>query len=206
MSMGDACQSRTLRANHLLGIWFKGEEPSPLLNPRLSCTMVVMNHHYRPSKKEETTLQLIDIENLCGGSIQVGIFHNQVRDTVASFSKSKSLLTIVAAGPAALQSCPNLMWEWSHDRFLIGRGVDGADSRLLDVLTEPQLRRVTAVEIWSGDHCFSAAALSLVGRGIGVHVFSRGCALAESLRDSASEITILSNLDFLDAGQFAIAS
>jgi hypothetical protein len=168
--------------------------------------MVVMNHHYRASKKEETTLQLIDIENLCGGSIQVGKFHNQVRDTVASYNKSKSLLTIVAAGPAALQSCPNLMWEWSQDRFLIGRGIDGADSRLLDVLTEPQLRRVTEVEIWSGDHCFSGAALSLVEKGIGVHVFSRECALAESLRNSASNVTILSNLAFLDSNQFAIAS
>ena len=168
--------------------------------------MADMKNICKASSKEQTTLQLIDIENLCGGSIQVGVFHNQVRDTVASYNKTKSLLTIVAAGPTALQSCPNLMWDWSHDRFLIGRGIDGADSRLLDVLTEPQLRRVTEVEIWSGDHCFSGAALSLVEKGIGVHVFSRECALAESLRNSASNVTILSNLAFLDSNQFAIAS
>lgn len=168
--------------------------------------MVDMKQMCQKIMTERTILQLIDIENLCGGSIQVDKFHSEVRVAVASHSKSKALLTVVAAGPTAVQSCPNLLWEWSSDRFLIGYGVDGADRRLLDVLTEPQLRRVFKVEIWSGDHCFANAANSLTRQGIDVHVFSRKDALANCLKEAASEVTILSELAFLDADQFARAS
>jgi hypothetical protein len=168
--------------------------------------MVDMKQICHKTSSEKAILQLIDIENLCGGSIQVGKFHREVRATVASYSKLKALLTVVAAGPTALQSCPDLLWDWSSNRFLIGHGVDGADRRLLDVLVEPQLRRVYRVEIWSGDHCFASAARSLTRQGIAVHVFSRRDALANCLKEAASEVTILSELAFLDADQFARAS
>jgi len=167
--------------------------------------MVDMKQIFHPTKSEKAVLRLIDIENLCGGSSQVINFHSQVKEVVASYGKSMSFLTVVAAGPNAIQSCPQLLWDWQTDRFLVGKGVDGADNRLLDVILEPQLRRVVEVQIWSGDHCFANISKSLVRSGVKVHVFSRPFSLAESLRFAASEVTLLSELQVPDYSELALA-
>jgi hypothetical protein len=168
--------------------------------------MVYMKQNHHLINSEEVVLQLIDIENLCGGSCQVLKFHSRVKEIVASFGKSESFLTVVAAGPNAIQSCPELLWDWESDRFLIGKGVDGADNRLLDVIAEPQLRRVGEVQIWSGDHCFADVSKSLARRGVRVHVFSRPTSLAESLRAAATCVTYLSELQVPDSSELAFAS
>ncbi len=167
--------------------------------------MVDMKQIFHSAKSDQAVLQLIDIENLCGGSNQVNKFHRQIKELIISHGKSESFLTVVAAGPNAIQRCPELLWDWHSDRFLIGKGVDGADSRLLDVFFEPQLRRVSEVQIWSGDHCFADASKSLVRSGIKVHVFSRPLSLAESLRVAASKVTLLHELEVLDSRELAIA-
>jgi hypothetical protein len=162
--------------------------------------MVYMKQNHHLINSEEVVLQLIDIENLCGGSCQVLKFHSRVKEIVASF------LTVVAAGPNAIQSCPELLWDWESDRFLIGKGIDGADNRLLDVIAEPQLRRVGEVQIWSGDHCFADVSRSLVRRDVRVHVFSRPTSLAASLRAAATRVTFLSELLVPDSSELAFAS
>ena len=168
--------------------------------------IVYMKQTHHLINSEEVVLQLIDIENLCGGSCQVRKFHSHVKEVVDSFGKSDSFLTVVAAGPNAIQSCPELLWDWEFDRFLIGKGVDGADNRLLDVIAEPQLRRVGEVQIWSGDHCFADVSQSLVRRGVRVHVFSRPTSLAASLRAAATRVTFLSELLVLDSSELALVS
>ena len=185
---------------------FENEQACSLLIPCINHMMIDMKQNCHSVKSEEVVLQLIDIENLCGGSCQVIKFHSQVKEVVASFGKSDSFLTVVAAGPNAIQSCPQLLWDWESDRFLIGRGVDGADNRLLDVISEPQLRRVGEVQIWSGDHCFANVSKSLVRRGVRVHVFSRPTSLAESLRAAATRVTFLTELQVPDSSELAFAS
>ena len=167
--------------------------------------MVYMKQNHHLINSEKAVLQLIDIENLCGGSCQVRKFHSHVKEVVDSFGKSDSFLTVVAAGPNAIQSCPELLWDWEFDRFLIGKGVDGADNRLLDVISEPQLRRVGEVQIWSGDHCFANISRSLVRSGVRVHVFSRLNSMAESLRSAATCVTLLSELQVADSSELALA-
>ena len=98
------------------------------------------------------------------------------------------------------------LWDWEFDRFLIGKGVDGADNRLLDVIAEPQLRRVGEVQIWSGDHCFADVSRSLVRRDVRVHVFSRPTSLAASLRVAATRVTFLSELLVPDSSELAFTS
>ena len=154
----------------------------------------------------EVVLRLIDIENLCGGSSQMHTFHELVRETIENYEPRSTSLTVVAAGSYAIQCCPELLWDWKGDRFLIGHGLDGADMRLLEVLEEPTLSRVTAVEIWSGDHCFAGIAELLTRRGIKVHVFARMGTLSESLRFAATRVTVLSELDIIDSNQLALAS
>ena len=185
---------------------FENEQACSLQISSINHMMVDMKENHHLINSDEVVLQLIDIENLCGGSCQVLKFHSQVKEVVNSFGKSESFLTVVAAGPNAIQSCPELLWDWESDRFLIGKGIDGADNRLLDVMTEPQLRRVGEVQIWSGDHCFADVSRSLVRRGVRVHVFSRPMSLAESLRAAATCVTYLSELQVPDSSELALAS
>lgn len=184
---------------------FENGQACSLLFFCINHMIVYMKQTHHLINSEEVVLQLIDIENLCGGSCQVFKFHSQVKEVVASFGSSESFLTVVAAGPNAIQSCPQLLWDWEFDRFLIGKGVDGADNRLLDVISEPQLRRVGEVQIWSGDHCFANISRSLVRSGVRVHVFSRLNSLAESLRSAATCVTFLSELQVTDSSELALA-
>ena len=156
--------------------------------------------------ENEVVLRLIDIENLCGGSSQVHTFHELVRETIALYDTGNTSITVVAAGSFAVQCCPNLLWDWKGDRFLIGHGLDGADLRLLEVLEEPTLSRVTDVEIWSGDHCFASIANVLIRKGVKVHVFARLGTLSESLRFAATRVTVLSELAIEDSNELALAS
>ena len=154
----------------------------------------------------EVVLRLVDIENLCGGSSQVLAYHELVRETIDIYKTQNISLTVVAAGSYAIQCCPELLWDWEGDRFLIGHGLDGADLRLLDVLEEPTLNRVTEVEIWSGDHCFASIAQLLIRKGVKVHVFARLGTLSESLRFAATRVTLLSEIVIGDSNELALAS
>jgi hypothetical protein len=168
--------------------------------------MSVMKQSTNQKRGNEVVLRLIDIENLCGGSSQVQTFHELVRETIEIYETGNTSLTVVAAGSYAIQCCPNLLWDWKGDRFLIGHGLDGADLRLLEVLEEPTLSRVTKVEIWSGDHCFASIARLLIRKGIKVHVFARLGTLSDSLRFAATCVTVLSELAIEDNNELALAS
>ena len=156
--------------------------------------------------REKVVLRLIDIENLCGGSSQVNAFHETVRETIDVYESGNRTLTVVAAGTYAVQCCPELLWDWKGDRFLIGHGLDGADERLLEVLKEPTLNRVTEVEIWSGDRCFASITNQLIRKGVKVHVFARLGTLSESLRLTATRVTMLSELVIENSNELALAS
>ena len=168
--------------------------------------MSVMKQTTTQKHENEVVLRLIDIENLCGGSSQVHAFHELVRETIAVYDTGNTSITVVAAGSYAVQCCPDLLWDWKGNRFLIGHGLDGADLRLLEVLEEPTLSRVTDVEIWSGDHCFASIANALIRKGVKVHVFARLGTLSESLRFAATRVTVLSELAIEDSNELALAS
>ena len=168
--------------------------------------MSVMKQTTTQKHENEVVLRLIDIENLCGGSSQVHAFHELVRETIDVFESGNRTLTVVAAGTYAVQCCPELLWDWKGDRFLIGHGLDGADERLLEVLEEPTLSRVTEVEIWSGDRCFASITNQLIRKGVKVHVFARLGTLSESLRLAATCVTMLSELIIEDSNELALAS
>jgi hypothetical protein len=168
--------------------------------------MSVMKQTTTQKHGNEVVLRLIDIENLCGGSSQVHTFHELVRELIDEYESGRSSLTVVAAGTYAIQCCPELLWDWKGDRFLIGHGLDGADVRLLEVLEEPTLSRVAEVEIWSGDNCFASITNQLIRKGIKVHVFARLGTLSESLRNAATRVTMLSELTIQDSNELALAS
>lgn len=166
---------------------------------------VCMTRETKIDRSVKATARIIDIENLCGGSGNVVEHHSKVRNIVSRNSGAGEMFTVVAAGVLSVKLCPDLLWDWQRNRFLIGHGVNGADNELIGVLNEPQIRRSSEIEIWSGDHCFTDATRTLVRLGLTVHVFSRPCALAESLRSVATRVTLLTELSVVNTGQFAMA-
>ncbi len=166
---------------------------------------ICMTSKTKINRSVKVTVRIIDIENLCGGSGNVVAYHSKVRNIVSRNSDAGRIYTVVAAGVLSVKLCPDLLWDWQRNRFLIGHGIDGADSELIGVLNEPLIRRSSEIEIWSGDHCFTDVTKTLVRLGLTVHVFSRPSALAESLRSAATRVTLLTGLSVVHKRQFAIA-
>ena len=149
------------------------------------------------NKTVERTFAVVDIENLCGGSVFVREHQAVVRDQFLSQERGLSLC-VLACGSYAARSCPDLPWDWNPARLFVRPGVDGADSALLDVLLEdPAAARSTRVEIWSGDHIFAGAALKLRRRGAEVSVFAPAGSLSRKLEEVASRVIALPSVDRL---------
>ena len=134
---------------------------------------------------------LIDLENLCGGSEQVGLVSakvqkwvTQVTQTMGSFT---TLRNIVATGINAVEINPSVQWHWHNAEFHVGHGIDGADRKLLDVLrTDRRLRACEDILIWSGDGCFTSPVEQLRQQGRRVTVLAWKEAMSNELRAAAS--------------------
>lgn len=144
-----------------------------------------------PSLNGARVLSVVDLENLAGGANHLGTTSKAIRALVRSYQRTESpVMNIVSTGVKAVRLYPELLWDWKQARFLIGRGIDGADKELLHVLeNEPAVSKATCVQIWSGDHCFAPIAQTLRARGIYVHVFGRSGALSRELKSAANETT-----------------
>jgi uncharacterized LabA/DUF88 family protein len=71
----------------------------------------------------------------------------------------------------------------------VGRGIDGADIRLVeDLLDEPQAKRSSHVVIASGDGRFATAARELRESGVHVTVVAPVMKLSRRLRENADEL------------------
>jgi hypothetical protein len=153
--------------------------------------MTKKSHHIRPLRSG--TLRVVDVENLCGGSEHVSHRSDAVLGLLAKMApKSRRLMTTIAAGVSVLDRDPHLWWAWSGFRVLVGRGVDGADNRLMEtLLSEPLARGVSEVEIWSGDHCFVTAVDFLRGAGVTVRVVAPRTSLSLRLARVANSVVVL---------------
>ena len=147
-----------------------------------------------PNSTLERALTIVDLENLAGGADKVGRTSSALRTLVRSQqSRCSNMMTVVSTGIKAVRLHPDVLWDWKPARFLIGRGLDGADKELLNVLeNDPVASTATYVQIWSGDHCFAPVARLLRARGCHVHVFCRSGSLSRELKHAANEVTIIS--------------
>lgn len=135
---------------------------------------------------------VVDLENVCGGSEAVASRSLRAYGAVSSIIPVQPAQVVVAVGIHAWTTSPQLGFQWPNARFLVGRGVDGADMRLMeDLLEEPQARRSSNVTIVSGDGRFASAARELRSYGVDVLVAAHAHNLSRRLRDAASRVVYL---------------
>jgi len=143
-------------------------------------------------RTEERVLAIIDLENACGGSVNVPLHQAAVRAAIELVSFGTSPLVVFSTGPQALALAPTLLWEWNPARFVLGRGLDGADNALIDVLrSEPLARRSSRVILVSGDHAFAEPVAELRGYGIPTTVLCTPGSLSRDLLAVADRISWL---------------
>lgn len=139
--------------------------------------------------KIERTTVIVDLENACGGSDQVPLFHREVLRAIKRLVQGGNHLTIYSTGPKALELCPELLFVWNGARYVQGHGIDGADNALLDVISEePVASRSSRLVLVSGDHAFTPSVTALKSSGIRTTVVSRPQSLARNLAQVADEI------------------
>lgn len=132
----------------------------------------------------------LDIENINGGSVI------DVTDATAAWADVESAIgigsaehVVVGVGPSSLLSAG---LSRPSARFVMGRGVDGADHALLDVLLGEEIPgRFDEVVIVSGDGIFSDAAAQLAGEGVAVTVVARDGHLSRRLRLAAGSVVVM---------------
>ena len=98
-------------------------------------------------------------------------------------------MTVVATGPLVLAEYPEVLWDWTGCRFLTGKGLDGADKELAQVInSEPAAAASSHILIWSGDGFFVDATTSLRSNGCAVSVFGPTGAISGQLRRVANDV------------------
>ena len=132
---------------------------------------------------------VVDLENLCGGSEAVARHASSVYRALENTVSLDRTQVVVAVGVNAWGKSPNLGFQFPGARFLVGRGIDGADFRLLeDLIHEPQAGRSARVVIASGDGRFADAAQLLREAGVYLIGVSRVGCMSRRLRDAVHEV------------------
>jgi len=135
---------------------------------------------------------VVDLENLCGGSELVARGAEAAYRAISNVVRLDKAQIVVAVGVNAWRQSPQLGFMWPGARFLVGRGVDGADIRLIeDLVEEPQALRSARVVIASGDGRFEDAALHLRAHGVYTIAVARSGCLSRRLGDAVDEIRYL---------------
>jgi len=123
------------------------------------------------------TAYFLDIDNLCGTGTPGP---NLVRTTIESFESEftqESGDLIFCAGTRISALNIKLLRPAYHTRC--GRGIDGADRQLLELMDIDWLaRRFDRVVLGSGDHIFGGKIESLKSSGLDVQIFCRAGALS----------------------------
>jgi len=134
----------------------------------------------------------VDLENACGGSIQVQQNQKYIQQTILNFRQCFTTQVTYSVGPNAIHYCPELIWDWSFARFLPARGIDGADLALLAAIkNEPFREDLDRLVLVSGDHIFADEISALTSIGIHTTVISQKHALSTQLEKAATEVQYL---------------
>lgn len=141
----------------------------------------------RPANQRR--IVLVDVENVVGGSAEV---HDHVTWAKATVERLVSVrsgdLVVVGCGPDGLV---DLGCAWTHVRYVMRSGPDGADLALLDVLGENIARRFTEIVLVSGDGIFADAVAGLAAQGVHTTVIAHRDGLSRRLELAARSVIFL---------------
>ena len=116
---------------------------------------------------------VVDLENLCGSSDHVPALYSKAYQSLNTLITLDGAQVVVAVGISAWNKCPNLGFAWPNSRLLVGRGIDGADIRLVEDLLDGR---------------FATAARELRESGVHVTVVAPAMKLSRRLRENADEL------------------
>ena len=139
----------------------------------------------------ERNFIIVDLENACGGTRFVPTLHIAVHQAVNRMVGLSPHFLIYSTGPKAMWECPDIWFTWngSGARFVQGRGLDGADNALIDVIrNEPVASRSSRLVLVSGDHAFADPIAELRAKGIRTTVVSRPGSLSRELLLQADQV------------------
>ena len=136
------------------------------------------------------TLHLIDLENLAGGG---GMNLPSAQAARERYEQQINIdeddLVVVASGPSSVLVIHE---SFRGARQLVGRGLDGADRALIDVVNHERIaERFPRVVVASGDAIFCDAVSQLGGQGTHVIVASDPGRLSRRLRLAACAVVEL---------------
>lgn len=137
------------------------------------------------------TLILCDIENLAGAANPTA---PDIRAIAAQLHRTFGHRRYQEVVACDICNAPMVWFNWTHDvRHLTGRGPDGADLELVDVLLHEGVeQRFRQVIIGSGDHIFAEPATRLAEAGVQVvAAVGRGYCSAR-LRRAVTDVVHLS--------------
>jgi hypothetical protein len=142
------------------------------------------------SRIADRTLHLVDLDNLVGGPVHADL----VDDVIGQYADLADVRTgdhlVVAADASLARSAAFRMPAGT--RFLVGRGPDGADRRLLEAATAEHIaRRYGRLVVGSGDHAFEDLLRSVSGYGVPVMVVGRTMSIARCVRLAADSYRLL---------------
>jgi hypothetical protein len=135
-------------------------------------------------------LVAMDIENINGGAVRdkdrAAAAWKVVADAIELDDHDQ---VVVGVGPSSLLASGT---SHPHARFVLGRGLSGADGALVEVLREERVaERFCEVVIVSGDGIFANSAAELARQGVRVTVVCRNGRLSARLRLAAQHIVLL---------------
>lgn len=132
----------------------------------------------------------MDIENINGGAVKSRALAEAAwRQVAEAIGLGDDELVVVGAGPSSL-----LAAGISHPsaRLVLGHGINGADSALIEVLHDEHLAdRFDEIVIASGDGIFTDVTAALAFSGAKVTVVARDGHLSKRLRLAAGEVVLL---------------
>ena len=168
----------------------------------------------RPAPKLIPRAYLVcDLDNLCFGCRYVKpemvayAANNLLEGLAVAGIDRKNLMAAVAFGIEAKYRDPSCFLSWPNSprpRLLQGRGVGGADKRILDLLyNDPALRQSETVIVASGDGIYSSAVDQLNGLGIETIVASYPGSLSAKLKSACSSSIELPEPPSIETGWIA---
>jgi len=133
---------------------------------------------------------VVDIENINGGTVRSEEAAGAAwRDVAATIGLAADEQVVVGVGPSSLLAAAA---SYPQARFVMGRGLDGADHALLHVLFDERIAdRFDEVVIASGDGIFAEAAARLASDGAHVTVVARYGHLSNRLRLAAGDVVLV---------------
>ena len=131
-------------------------------------------------------LFLVDIENFNGGPVQTPAQARWCRRMIDNWIQPIDGDIVVVA--ADVTTVTNVHAAWQSKRILPGRGEDGADLQLLEVMDENLTARFTEMALVSGDGIFAEKVSELAGQGLPTTVYAHEAGLAKRLEISATKV------------------